>query len=62
MLKAELRQIRKTLESYTSESLIEGLDNGSDCGLGYSKDSEWNLILRVTFNNSTRLIKIDRFD
>lgn len=62
MLKSELRLIRKTLEAYTSATSIDGIDNASACGLGYSKESEWELVLRVTSNNSTRLIKVDRFD
>lgn len=62
MLIAELKQIRKTLEAYTSQTPIEGIDEATACGLGYSKDQEWNLTLRVKTGNSTRLIKIDRFD
>lgn len=62
MLKPDLREIRKTLEAYTANTPIEDADNASACGVGYSKDSEWNLTLKVTSNNSTRLIKIDRWD
>ncbi|MGE8004359.1 YfaP family protein [Lysinibacillus sp. NPDC093216] len=61
-LKSELRQIRKTLEAYTATTAIEGADNATACGLGYSKDNEWNLTVKVTANNSTRIIKIDRWD
>lgn len=62
MLKPELREIRKTLEAYMADAPIENLENASACGVGMSKDSEWNLILKVTSNNTTRLIKIDRWD
>lgn len=62
MLKPELRQIRKTLDAYTSATPIDNLDGATACGLGYTKDSEWGLTLRVKSGNSTRLIKIDRFD
>lgn len=62
MLKPELRQIRKTLEAYTSATPIDNIDGATACGLGYSKENEWNLTLKVKSNNSTRLIKIDRFD
>jgi len=62
MLKPDLREIRKTLEAYTANTSIEGADSASACGVGYSKDSEWNLTLKVTATNSTRLIKIDRWD
>ena len=61
-LKSELRQIRKTLEAYTATTAIEGADNATACGVGYSKDIEWNLTVKVTANNSTRTIKIDRWD
>ncbi|MGG4105229.1 hypothetical protein AAXB25_15030 [Paenibacillus lautus] len=61
-LKPELREIRKTLEAYTANTPIEGVDDATACGVGYSKDSEWNLVVKVTTDNSTRLIKIDRWD
>lgn len=62
MLKPELKQIRKTLELFTAQTPIEGAEEATACGIGYSKDQSWNLTLRVKTNNSTRLIKIDRFD
>lgn len=61
-LKSELHEVRKTLEAYTANTPIEGVEEASACGVGYSKDSEWNLVVKVTANNSTRLIKIDRWD
>lgn len=62
MLKPELREIRKTLDAYMASSVIENIENASACGVGFNKDSEWNLIVKVTSNNSVRLIKIDRWD
>ena len=62
MLKPELHEIRKTLEAYTKDTPIEDIDKASACGIGYSKDSEWDLTLKVTSNGSTRIVKIDRFD
>ena len=62
MLKPELREIRKTLESYCANTPIEDSDNADACGVGFSKDSEWNLIVKVKNGNSTRMIKIDRWD
>lgn len=62
MLKPEIREIRKTLEAYMADAPIEGIENASACGIGQSKDSQWNLVLRVKTDNSTRLIKIDRWD
>lgn len=62
ILKPELREIRKTLELYSASTPIEGVDESDACGVGFNKDSEWNVVLRVTSNGNTRLIKIDRFD
>lgn len=63
MLISDLRQIRKTLEAYSSMTPIEEIEYATACGLGYSNNSEWNLILRVsTTDGGNKLIKIDRFD
>lgn len=62
ILKSDLRPMRKTLELYTGSTPIEGVDEATACGVGYSKDSEWNLTLKVTSGNSSRLVKIDRWD
>jgi len=62
MLKPELRQIRKTLELFTANTPIEDAEEATACGVGYSKDQEWNLTVKVTSGNSSRVIKIDRWD
>ena len=62
MLKGDLQEIRKTLEAYTAATPIEGEEEASACGVGYSKDKEWNLIVKVTTGNTVKMIKIDRFD
>ena len=62
ILKPELREIRKTLELYSASTPIEDAEYSDACGVGFIKDGEWNLTLRVTSNSSSRLIKIDRFD
>lgn len=62
MLKGDLQEIRKTLEAYTASTPIEGEDEASACGVGYSKDKEWNLIIKVTNGNTVKMIKVDRFD
>lgn len=62
MLKSDLRQIRKTLEAFTANIPIEGNDKADACGVGYSKDTEWNLTVKVITGNSTRIVKIDRWD
>lgn len=61
-LKSDLHEVRSTLEAYANQALIEGAEEASACGAGYSTGSEWNLTLKVTANNSTRLVKIDRWD
>ncbi|WP_102274815.1 hypothetical protein [Cytobacillus massiliigabonensis] len=61
-LKSELREIRRTLEAYTANTPIEEAEKATACGVGYSKDIEWNLTLKVTSNDTTRMIKIDRWD
>lgn len=62
MLIPELREIRRTLEGFTASTPIEGADEASACGLGFSKDSEWNLTLKITSGNTTQLVNIDRWD
>ena len=62
ILKPELREIRKTLEVYTANTPIEGIDYADACGVGYLNGSDWDLTIRVTSGKSQRVIKIDRFD
>ena len=62
ILKPELREIRKTLELYSANTPIEEVEFSDACGVGFTKDSEWNLTLKVTSGGNTRLVKIDRFD
>lgn len=62
MLKSDLQEIRKTLEAYTDSTSIEGEEEASACGVGYSKDKEWNLLVKVTAGNTVKMIKVDRFD
>ncbi|AMM44929.1 hypothetical protein SP15_131 [Bacillus phage SP-15] len=62
MLKSDLREIRKTLELYTASTPIKGAEEATACGVGYNKDTEWNLTVKVTSGGSSRLIKIDRWD
>lgn len=62
ILKPELREIRKTLEVYSANTPIECADEADACGIGFNKDTEWDLVLKVTNASDVRLIKIDRFD
>ena len=63
ILKPELREIRKTLEAYSANTPIECADEADACGIGFSKDGAWDVMLKVTSESGgVRLIKIDRFD
>jgi hypothetical protein len=62
MLKSDYREIRKTLEGYIANTPIEGVEEASAAGVGYSKDKPWDLTLKVKTGGSTRMIKIDRWD
>lgn len=62
MLNPELREIRKTLEAYTASTPIAGGESATACGLGYSKDGEWGLTLRVNRGGVVAEYKIDRWD
>lgn len=62
MLRSDLYPARKTLEAFMKDLVIDGIDEASACGVGYSRDTDWNLTLRVTTNGMTQLVKIDRFD
>lgn len=58
----ELREIRRTLEHFAANASIEGADEATACGIGFSKDNEWNVTLKVTTGGTTQLVKIDRWD
>lgn len=61
-LRADLHEVRSTLEAYSNTAKLEGAENATACGAGYSKDGDWGITLKVTADNATRLIKIDRWD
>jgi len=62
MLLPEYHEIRKTLGSYFAKTAVTGKECATACGVGFSKDTNWNLTLRVREGKSRRVIKIDRFD
>ena len=61
-LTSELQPIRKTLEAFTGATPIERADEATACGVGYSTESDWNLVVKVKTGSATRLIKIDRWE
>jgi hypothetical protein len=61
-LRSELREVRRTLESYYESAQIEGgAGEGNACGIGMVAGGAWNLELRVTDTSGGVLTyKIDR--
>ena len=62
MLRYDFKEINKILEAYTASTPIQGAEDATACGLGFSKESTWDLTLKVTADGLERLILIDRFD
>ncbi|SPP30753.1 hypothetical protein [Brochothrix thermosphacta] len=62
MLRSDFKEINKILEAYTASTPIQGAEDATACGLGFSKESTWDLTLKVTADGLERLILIDRFD
>lgn len=63
MLRSELRDIRSTLEAYTASQQVQGLEDASACGLGFSDQADWNLRVRVTISGgAVAEYVIDRWD
>ena len=58
----KLRPIRRTLEAFTDNEPIQAAVGVPACGLGFSKDGEWNLVVRVTTNSIVAEYKIERWD
>lgn len=61
-LTSDLRQIRKVLNAYAKSTPIEGIDEGNVFGLGFSKDGDWNAVLRVYIDGEEQYFEIDRFE
>lgn len=61
-LKSEFREIRRVLEAYAATATIEGAEEATACGLGFSKDTPWDVTFRVTTAVGTQLVKVDRWD
>jgi len=61
-LKAELREIRSTIEAYSKSATIENYDNSSACGIKLEYGASWDVVFRVTTNTGTATYKLDRWD
>ena len=61
-LKAELREIRSTIEAYSKSSFLGGYEEASACGIRLQGDSKWNARFRVTTDVGTTCYILDRWD
>jgi hypothetical protein len=62
-LKSDLRPVRSVLEAYAAAATIAGAESASSCGLGISRQSTGDLLVRVTSaGGGTGVYKIDRWD
>lgn len=61
-LKAELREIRSTIEAYSKRSVLGGYDEASACGIRLQGGSKWNARFRVTTDVGTTCYILDRWD
>lgn len=62
ILKSEFHGIRSTIEAYSRRAKMEGLEEGSACGLMLSKGNSWKARIRVTSKGQTLEYKLDRWD
>lgn len=61
-LKAELREIRSTIEAYSRKAVLGGYDEASACGIRLQGNSKWNARFRVTTDIGTTVYVLDRWD
>jgi len=61
-MKAELREIRSTIESYSKSATIEGYDEASACGIILQYGTDSNSMFRVTTSTGMAIYKLDRWD
>lgn len=61
-LKAELREIRSTIEAYSRTGTLGGYDEASACGIRLQGSSKWNARFRVTSDVGTTVYVLDRWD
>lgn len=61
-LKAELRELRSTIEAYSRKAVLGGYDEASACGIRLQGSSKWNARFRVTTDIGTTVYVLDRWD
>lgn len=63
ILRSEYHAVRKTIEAYATNAVIEGKDEATACGLMLQKGQNWDDIFRVTAKDGTRVLyRLDRWD
>jgi hypothetical protein len=63
LLRAELREVRASIEAYSARASIAGRDEAEGCGIALRKGQTWSTVLRVTRRGGQVLdVKLDRWD
>lgn len=62
ILKAELHGVRATIEAFSKSAEIEGIAEGTACGIMADSGQTWSILLRVTSNGRPVQYKLDRWD
>jgi hypothetical protein len=61
-LKSELHGIRATIEAYSKNGILEGLEESSASGVIFAKGNMWNALVRVHSGNTHLDYILDRWD
>ncbi len=61
-LKAELHGIRATIEAYSAKGQLDGITDGTACGLLLTSGGTWNTLVRVTVAGQATSYQLDRWD
>jgi hypothetical protein len=63
VLKAEYRPIRATIEAFSRNAKLQGVDEATGCGFDLRAGRDWQQRLRVTGRRGVRTVYlIDRWD
>jgi len=62
ILKADLREVRSTIEAYSRSAKILGYEEASACGLRLQSDAPGGIIVKVLTNLGAVVYNIDRWD
>ena len=63
VLKADLHEVRATIEAYSRTAVIEGYDESSACGIRCQANAKWwDYTFRVTTDLGVTTYKLDRWD